>query len=138
MDDEFILLRNKAPLLPSGGIEQIVKRAQIINAICENDRLYETRYPNVYKLCKVCINDICNHLVYLSNWETRYYKSYNDYLIKNNVDPELKKDIQLASVKAKEKHANYKQLYQQFTAASIKLVTKECVICKETKPKQVD
>lgn len=136
--DDFVVLRREIdlpPPAPSGGISQLVKRAQIIRAIIEGaNASFQTQDINIYKLCKICIADTCKELIEATNWEARRWKAYNDYLNSGrDIDPELLFDIETSSRESKELYNRYKLLYKNLANNSVKLLTKECVICKSTK-----
>ena len=140
MDADFVILKKKAELPPQGGISQIVKRAKIIRAIVNGDLLdYLTQSPTIFKLCKTCIGDTCSELAEAANWETKKYKAYKDYLYSGRkIDPDLILDIETSARESKENYTKYKELYNRLVNNSVKLLTKDCIICRRTKPHYTD
>lgn len=135
MEADFILLPTEKPPAPSGGISQLVRRAQIIRLIIQGVNTdFQTSELNIYKLCKTCIADTCKELIEATNWETRKWKAYNDYLNSGrNIDPELLLDIEISARESKELYNKYKLLYKNLANTLVKLLTRDCIICKATK-----
>jgi len=125
MDNSFVIVNDKRHAYFNKGLLRI----ELINCICDNtERRHYTNYPNVIKLCKICMKDICKELLNRLNWETTLYKKYKKKFEENSL---ISYSVETKMNECKARYNDYKALYLKFT--KVKLCTNACIICSELK-----
>ena len=125
MDNDFYIVENRNSTALTDGLY----KKEIINAICDNtERRHYTTYPNVIKLCRICMRDVCKELTERINWETTLYKKYKDAMTSNK-EPLFNFTLEQKISEAKAKYTEYTALYNKFKR--VKLCTDACIICEE-------
>jgi hypothetical protein len=135
MDESFIVLNKQESV---NSFLKSYRRIELINSICNDTELsHLTEYPNIVKLCRLCIQDICLKLKELSNIEADTYNTYKLYYSSlEEKDLNLVADFEKEMKKTKLNYQKYINLYEKMT--KYKLYTKGCVICKQTKTDNTD
>jgi hypothetical protein len=145
MEQSFIIINNNHNY-ENNSFLKTYRRTELINSICNETELsHLTQEPYVLKLCRLCITDICNNLIELSNLEAENYHEYKKCLskLKKDISPdniiynnylilELKKEIS----KTKVNYHKYSNLYNKMKLC--KLYTKACIVCNQTKTDYID
>lgn len=135
MDNSFVILPNtqKAPTkIVHNGFSVGLRRKELIDAVCDDtERRHYTQYPNVIKLCRVCMKDVCKELTERMNWETTLYNRYNDKLQAADCEPAFKPDLTSKIEQCKCRYADCNTLLSKFQ--KVKLCTDACIICAELK-----
>ena len=144
MENSFCIVSKPYPII--GGFTYILRRIKIVREICEGDeKRFQTIYPSIVKLCRLCISDVCKELMTKINWETTRYKKYTFLLEKLHTEtyfypiknkPEFMVDLENHIIDCKSLYNKYIILYN--TLKKAKLYSKECIICAETKPPMLD
>ena len=147
MENSFYFMPKDAPEprdnieIPQMGFTKILRRIELINGICDRtERSHFTAYPNVVKLCRLCITDVCKELTQRINWETTRFKKYTELFeqLENDTYEYIVKDkeslmdaLKISITDTRYLYNEYHTLYQ--TLKKKKLYTTMCVICEETK-----
>lgn len=141
MDKSFVIIPKEHSIEFSdspSSCSMIINKIVTINSICDGvNKLYMTDYPNVVKLCRFCITDICKELTDRANFETKRYKGYNtarDNLIDCIYYPDDEKngileELYIEATDAKYRYTQYYALLAELRGKA--LYTKACIICTE-------
>lgn len=114
---------------PPSTISAFCNRIETIEDICDGkDTTYQTDYPNIVKLCRDCIADICTELVTRTNFETLRFKRYTqEWEHPTMDDPSFREELAIDIDDAKYNYNRYYNLYQELR--NKRLYTKACVVC---------
>jgi CRISPR/Cas system endoribonuclease Cas6 (RAMP superfamily) len=139
MENSFCVISKPYPII--GGFSFILQRIEIVREICDGkEKRFQTLSPSIVKLCRLCILDICKELLAKINWETTRYKKYtlllnkletNSYELLIENESEFILDLKDNIIDCKTLYNKYHSLY--LNLQQVKLYSKECIICLETK-----
>ena len=110
------------------GFGDALCRIELIKGICDkSEKRHLTEYPNIVKLCRLCMSDICKELALRINWETTLYRGYKDAFEKGGVSVDfllkIKESMDCSAQLYIEYHSHYEEMKK------LKLCTKACIIC---------
>jgi ribosomal protein S14 len=134
MDNSFFIVPNSdgnGSIFKTSGFSDGLYRKELIDNICDNtEKRHYTMYPNVVKLCRICMRDVCKELTERINWETTLFKKYTNALESVSVPDELIGDLNENIQQCKCRYNEYHSLLIKFK--KVKLCTDACIICKKS------